>query len=45
MASRLSLTEVLKAVLDDDSVDSASLRMKAVKEKMKAYLLTLDSTT
>ena len=45
MASRLSLTEVLEAVLDDDSDDSAYLRMRAVKEKMKAYLLTLDSTT
>ena len=46
MASRLSLTEVLEAVLDNDSDDfGLSEDESFMKEKMKAYLLTLDSTT
>ena len=37
------MTEVLEAVLDDDLMIWAYLRMRAraMKEKMKAYLLTL----
>ena len=39
MASRLSLTKVLEAVLDDDSDDFGPVK------EMKANLLMLDSTT
>ena len=46
MASRLSLTEVLEAVLDDDADDfGLSEDESSEGEKMKAYLLKLDSTT
>ena len=40
MASRLSLTKVLEAVLDDNSDDFG-----LSEEKMMVYLLTLDSST
>ena len=42
MASRLSLTEVLEVVLDDDSDDFG---LYEDESSMKAYLLMLDSTT